>query len=93
MDEGPTRAERIREKLAAINPDAVTFDGLEDALVGIGARHTMQPVALYSRSKILEVLLRDGGTYEEAVEHFEFNIACLWAGEGTPLIADFETDY
>lgn len=41
---------------------------------------------VYSASKILDVLMaRDEMSYEDACEFFEFNIACLWAGEGTPL--------
>ena len=94
MDEGPDRAELIREKLAEINPEAVLYDGLEDALVGIASRHCMQPVALYDHRKILEVFMRrDGMTYEEASEMYDFNIGCLWAGDGTPLVASFETDF
>ena len=28
---------------------------------------------------------RDGSSYEDAVEHFNFNVIGAWAGEGTPV--------
>ena len=88
-----SRGVAIREKLEEINPEAVLYDGLDDALVGVASRHLMQPVALYDHAKILEVFIkRDGMTYEEAAEFYDFNIGCLWTGEGTPLVASFEVD-
>ena len=70
-----------------LHPEAVRFDGLEDALIGVGGQYTKANVLVYSASKILDVLMaRDEMSYEDACEFFEFNIACLWAGEGTPII-------
>jgi hypothetical protein len=82
----------IREELSQLNPDAMTFDGFDDALVGIATRFSALPLALYSFEKIIEVLLRDGGTYEEAVEYFDFNMAGAWVGEGTPVVGRFHFD-
>jgi hypothetical protein len=40
----------------------------------------------YDEDKVIEILMeRDGMTYEEAVEYFEFNIAGAWVGESTPF--------
>ncbi len=39
---------------------------------------------LYDRSKCIEILMRDGCTYEEAVEYFEFNVSGAWVGDRTP---------
>ena len=76
--------------------DAIQFDGLEKAVIGVGNQYTKAPLLIYSASRIIDILMeRDGMDYEEAVEFFEFNIAGLWAGVGTPIIlTDLEdTDF
>lgn len=42
-------------------------------------------MAVYSVRKIIEVLQRDM-SYKDAVEWFDYNIACLWAGDDTPIL-------
>lgn len=67
----------------------VRFDGLDEAIVGLASQYTKTPVVLcYDREKILEILMRDGMTAEDAEEYFEFNIGCLWAGDSTPIILE-----
>lgn len=80
-------ADALREELAEENPDAVFFDGLEDAILGVARQYTKPPLVVYDREGILRILMeRDGMTLNEADEFCSFNIDCLWAGEGTPLI-------
>lgn len=78
----------VREYLAEENPDAVLFDGLDAALIGVGGQYTKRPLAIYSVQKIIEALTAqsDDGDEDAAVEWFDFNIACLWAGDGTPIL-------
>lgn len=59
-------------------------DGLEDAFLGIG-RQFHAPVAVYSRRKALECLVKQGMTHEEAVEYFDFNTAGAYVGKQTPI--------
>lgn len=76
----------IREYLADVNTDAAFFDGLDEALLGVGFRFGVEPVALYDSEKCIEVLMkRDGMTREEADDFFGFNIAGAWLGQGTPM--------
>jgi hypothetical protein len=81
--------EELRESLAEVNDEAILFDGFEDALVGIADRFGMASVALYDRNKMVEVLMQDGLTHEDAVEYLDFNVFGLWAGDHTPVIATF----
>lgn len=81
-------SEAIREQLDEENPEALTLDGFDEALIGIGRRSGQPALAVYSQQKIIEKLVRDGATPEEAQEHFEFNIAGSWVGEHTPLILE-----
>lgn len=58
-------------------------DGFEDACIGIDARESK---LVYSVSKMLDILQeRDGMTYEDALEHFEYNIGCAYVGDKTPI--------
>lgn len=68
----------------------IRLDGLDDAIVGLAFRHTGPgPVLCYDCEKILTILMaRDNMTYEEAQEFADFNIYCLWAGEGTPIFLE-----
>jgi len=57
---------------------AVTFPGLEYALIGYGQQNlgieSIKYYAIYSYNKIIEVFMeRDRMTYDEAVEYFNDN--------------------
>ena len=65
----------------------VSFDGLDKAIIGIGSQYSKEPKLVYSATRIIDELVdREGWSFEEAQEYFDFNIGCLWAGEGTPII-------
>ena len=68
-----TKNERIRDVLADENPEAICYDGMDEALIGIYrgdlARQNMQErsIAVYSYVKFIEVYIkRDGMSEEEA---------------------------
>jgi|TARA_R100001143_G_scaffold2763_1_gene5815 hypothetical protein len=64
----------------------LTADGLDDAIIGVGARCGQPDIVAYDVEKVIEILVtRDEMTYEEALEFYEFNIAGAWVGEQTPL--------
>tara|TARA_R100001015_G_C4612766_1_gene168331 strand:+ start:64 stop:318 length:255 start_codon:yes stop_codon:yes gene_type:complete len=74
------------EEVAEYNEEALIADGLDEAIIGVAERINLGPVAAYSVEKICEILMtRDGMTYEEAIEFFEFNIKGSWMGEYTPV--------
>jgi hypothetical protein len=71
------------------NKETLLADGLEDAIIGIGSRCSKPPLVCYNVAKIIEILMdRDGMTYEEAREFYEFNIVGAWMGEGTPIFVE-----
>jgi|10_taG_2_1085330.scaffolds.fasta_scaffold05263_4 hypothetical protein len=89
--DGPTH-EAMRK--ASISRDvepiegSLLADGFEDALVGFGYQFNY-PVAVYKKEKCLEILIeRDGMSWEEAVEYFDFNVAGAWVGESTPVFLE-----
>jgi hypothetical protein len=43
---------------------------------------------VYSTSKIIECLLKDGMEYEDALEHYYYNIAGGYVGDLTPIFVN-----
>ena len=74
--------ERLIESIAEFNPEALLADGLEGAIVGYDTKGRV----IYSVGSIIDILVeRDGMSYEDASEHFSFNIECAYIGEHTPI--------
>ena len=77
----------MRELIGEFNAEALClepeyFDG---ALIWYAERCGML-VAAYSRQKCIELLITyEEMTWEDAEEHFEFNILGSWVGEHTPV--------
>lgn len=67
-------------------------DGFEKAFIGVGRQANLN-LAVYDEDKCIEALMNDGCTYEDARDHFEFNVVGSYAGKETPLFlrkADLE---
>ena len=75
----------VRERLAEIDPTLLFADGFDEAVIGIGVQWSKEGLVLYDRKKVIDKLMRDGMTYGEAEEFFEFNIQGAWLGERTPM--------
>ena len=65
---------------------AILLDGLEEAIIGVVEEFGSGPRVLYSKNKILEILSkRDGMTWSESEEFYDYNILGLYAGEQNPI--------
>ena len=65
---------------------SIILDGLSDAIVGVTDEFGNGRRVLYSADKILNILMeRDGMTWHEAVEFYDYNILGLHAGEQNPV--------
>ena len=74
------------EEIEDINPEALSCDGFDEAIIGMAERINLGPVVAYDVDKMLEIMVeRDGMTYEEAMEYFDYNILGAWMGENTPV--------
>ena len=79
-------SEEVREKLSHFDPDMLLADGFDDCIVG--TCYTPGPGfrAVYDVDKMIETLVeRDGMSWEEAWEYFEFNTEGAYVGEKTPI--------
>jgi hypothetical protein len=78
--------------LEECNPEAIMYDGLDDALVGMISRAGTEPLALYDRSKLVDLLISHGLSNEQAENYICYNIEGCWAGPHTPFLASFNLD-
>lgn len=81
-------SEHIRAALGDINPDAVFFDNLDDALVGLGCIAHLEPVAVYSKKRIFDKLLADGFSKTDIMDYFLNKIVAVFAEHNTPIVLD-----
>ena len=83
----------IKESIWEANEDALIADGFGLALIGFVEGCGRSTVALYDRNKCIDILInRDGMSYEEAVEYFDFNVVGAHMGNNTPLFATILKD-
>jgi hypothetical protein len=69
--------------------ELLMIDGFDEAFVGVGYQFH-KAVTCYGKDKIIETLIRDDMTFEEALEYFEFNIVrgTAYLGEQAPIIIE-----
>jgi len=68
-------------------PMALTFVGYDDCILGMCERAGDYPRVAYSYNRIIaKVMTKKDLTREDAEEFFEYHIAGLWLGDGTPWI-------
>ena len=76
------RLAELKETISEHNPEAQLADGLDDAIMGYDTKGRV----IYSVGKIIDIFVeRDGRSYEDAREHFYFNVECAYVGEYTPI--------
>jgi hypothetical protein len=71
----------LREKVAEMNPEAILWDGLDDAIIGI----SVDDRAVYGLNKMILLFQQQGMSEEEAIEWMDFNIISAYVGEYTPI--------
>jgi len=72
----------IRERIAEYNPDAIMWDDLDEAVIGM----TTNGHAVYDVNIIHEILMKTTEmTLDEAIDYTEYNILCAHVGEFTPV--------
>jgi len=81
-----TTEQEVQDWIIEYNEEALLADGFEEAFLGVSEVFGRPPLATYDRDKCIDILVkRDGMTYEEAVEYFDFNVTGAWVGDGTPI--------
>jgi hypothetical protein len=73
------------ERLLEVYPDGefLIADGFDEAIVGLDT--DLQRV-VYSIDKCVDIIIQDMEiTWEDAIEHFYYNVAGSYVGEQTPI--------
>ena len=65
--------------------DVMFADGLDDAIIGF--EPSLWRV-VYSRTKCIDICIKDGMSEDEAIEYLDFNTFSGYVGEKTPIWVD-----
>ena len=78
--------QEVKDWISMHNEEALLADRFEEAFLGVSEVFGRPPLVTYDRDKCIDILVqRDGMTYDEAVEYFEFNVRGSWVGDSTPI--------
>lgn len=81
-----TKPQKAILELVGDDQPVMFYDDLDEAIIGTAERINLGPVVAYDVEKILEIYIeRDGMTYEQAQEYFDYNVIGGWNGEETPV--------
>ena len=75
-------SELKRKRILDIDPQAILWDGLDEAIIGI----TNEGVPVYDNHQMEIILMRDNKwDWETSAEWLEFNILSAYVGDRTPI--------
>ena len=68
----------------------IFYDEFDAAFVGFACQFNVGPIAVYDQRKVIEILVANGdedseSPYEDAMDHFGFNVQGQYVGERTPI--------
>ena len=63
------------------DPEAIVWDDFDDAIVGVDPMGRI----VYDINKMIDVLVQDDMTEEEAQEYLDFNVLSTYVGDLTPV--------
>lgn len=85
----------LREQIAEDYPDLLVLEPeyFDAAIIGLARRCGLEAMC-YDRNKVIDILIAEEGMdYEEALEHFEYNIAGAYVGEHTPIFLEYPEEF
>ena len=78
----------VIELIAELYPEALKMDGFDDCIIGVCHRFGFDPLIAYDRDKVVDKLVSQGMTQEQAVEFYEFNHLGAYMGDHTPVFIE-----
>lgn len=86
QDRGSGRIDMISESFIQQVEGAVLLEGFDEAIIGSASTFGRDVVVAYDYKKIINLLInRDGMSYDEAVEYFDFKIGGLHVSDRNPI--------
>ena len=79
-----------RDDLADLDENLLFMDPeiFDQAIMGCIERAGQAPVVCYSKAKVLEILMEDGMSWEEADDYYYYNIVGAYMGDRTPVFLE-----
>ena len=68
--------------------DLLVMDGYDDCIIGVCERYAHDPFVVYDLGRVIQRLMDDGMTADEAREYFEHNQLGAYVGQKTPGFLD-----
>jgi len=84
----PLKRDEIEQMVEEeVAPAELLFaDGFDECIMGLHWKaFDHETCVVYDRSKMIEQLMADDMTYQDAQEHFDFHIAGAYVGPHTPI--------
>ena len=82
------KLEIVNEYLEDNDIQTLTADGFDEAIIGIVDIPNTPTRVAYSVKRSIDILLKQGMDFDEAVEYFDFNVRGAYMGEATPIWID-----
>lgn len=76
---------RLEEILEDMEESTLTADGFDAAIVGLTTGTIGDTRVVYDHHTCVRVLMADGMSEEDALEHMSFNVTGAYVGEQTPV--------
>lgn len=70
-------------QIELVENECLLSDGFDGALIGI--TDGLNSVAVYDSNMCIEILIKEGMTEIDAIEHFYYNVAGSYVGDKTPV--------
>jgi hypothetical protein len=80
--------QELRSLLAETNPDMTFCMGHDNAIIGVAAGFHEEVVVVYDTEMIIENLMQDGMSDNEARQHFDKNIGNHFKQKNMPMFVD-----
>lgn len=74
---------RLDEIIEMLDEETLTADGFDAAVIGVTENSPVR--VIYDHHTCVRVLMADGMTEEDAMEHMSFNVTGAYVGEHTPI--------
>jgi len=69
-------------------PNCIKMDGFDDCIVGVCESFGNEPRIVYDIDLIIQKLMKEGMSYDDAVEFYEYNQAGAYVGKNTPVFVE-----
>lgn len=70
-------------QIELVENECLLADGFDSALIGI--TDGLNSVAVYDSNLCIELLIKEGMSEIDAIEHFYYNVAGSYVGDKTPV--------